>query len=173
MDKYVALAKNTIVNFVKTGQIIKEPAGLPKEMLNNKAGVFVSLHQKSDHSLRGCIGTFLPTKENIALEIISNAVSAATRDPRFDPLTDKELDDLEINIDVLTPPEPVDKIKLLDAKKYGIIVKTDDGRAGLLLPDLEGVETPQEQIDICCQKGGINPKEEAISLFKFTVIRHK
>jgi AmmeMemoRadiSam system protein A len=173
MDKYVELAKNTIANFVKTGKINIVPVGMPEEMLEQKAGVFVSVHIKSDHSLRGCIGTFQPTKKNIALEIISNAISAATRDPRFDPLTAKELDDLEINVDVLTSPMPVYDIKLLNAKKFGVIVKTDDGRAGLLLPDLEGVKTPERQIDICCQKGGINPKEDTISLYKFTVERHK
>ncbi|MFH1366659.1 MAG: AmmeMemoRadiSam system protein A [Patescibacteria group bacterium] len=173
MDKYVALAKKTIEAFIKTGQIIKVPADLPEGLLKEKAGVFVSLHRKSDRSLRGCIGTFQPTKENIALEIISNAVSAAFRDPRFNPIKSEELEDLEINVDVLTSPEPVDDIKLLDAKKYGVIVKTEDGRAGLLLPDLEGVESPQEQIDICGQKGGIDPENEKISLLRFRVERHK
>lgn len=173
MDNCLSLAKKTIETYINTGQIIKLPAGLPKEMLERKAGVFVSLHVKSSHDLRGCIGTFSPTKENIASEIISNAISASTRDPRFNPLNSQELDDLEINVDVLSPPEPVDNIKALNAKKYGVIVKTDDGRAGLLLPDLEGVNTPEEQIDICCQKGGIDPKTDEISLFKFTVERHK
>ena len=156
MDTYVNLAKQTIEKYIKTGEKIKPPADLPKELLVKKAGVFVSLHKKSDHSLRGCIGTFLPTQDNLALEIIENAISASTRDPRFNPLTESELNDLEINVDVLSEPEPVKDIKELNPKKYGLIVKTPDGRAGLLLPDI-GVETTEEQIAICCQKGGIDP----------------
>jgi hypothetical protein len=172
MDSCVNLAKQTIEQYIKTGEKIKPPVDLPKEWLEKKAGVFVSLHKKSDHSLRGCIGTFLPTQENIASEIIENAISSATHDPRFMPLTEKELANLEINVDVLSEPAPVKDIKELDPKKYGVIVKTTDGRAGLLLPDI-GVETVNEQISICCQKGGISPLNDKLIIFKFTVERHK
>lgn len=172
MDAYVQLAKQVIETYVKTGEKIKPPADLPKEWLEKKAGVFVSLHKKSDHSLRGCIGTFLPTQENIACEIIENAISSSTRDPRFMPLIEKELADLEINVDVLSEPAPVKDVKELDPKKYGVIVKTTDGRAGLLLPDI-GVETVNEQIAICCQKGGIDPAHDKLTLYKFTVERHR
>lgn len=172
MDAYIQLAKQTIEQYVKTGEKIKPPAALPKELLEKKAGVFVSLHKKSDHSLRGCIGTFLPTQQNIACEIIENAISSSTRDPRFMPLIEKELADLEINVDVLSEPAPVKDVKELDPKKYGVIVKTTDGRAGLLLPDI-GVKTVNEQIAICCQKGDINPSYDKLMIFKFTVERHK
>lgn len=172
MDAYVQLAKQTIEQYVKTGEKIKPPTDLPKELLEKKAGVFVSLHKKLDHSLRGCIGTFLATQENIAAEIMENAISSATRDPRFMPLTEKELADLEINVDVLSEPTPVKDIKELNPRKYGVIVKTTDGRAGLLLPDI-GVETANEQIAICCEKGGIIPSYDKIMIFKFTVERHK
>lgn len=172
MDAYIQLAKQTIEAYIKTGKKIHPPADSPKEMLEKKAGVFVSLHKKSDHSLRGCIGTFLATQENIASEIIENAISSSTRDPRFMPLTEKELADLEINVDVLSEPSLVKDIKELDPKKYGVIVKTTDGRAGLLLPDI-GVETVNEQIAICCQKGGISPSHDKLNLYKFTVERHK
>lgn len=172
MDTYVQIAKQTIETYIKTGKKIKPPAGLPKDFFEKKAGVFVSLHKKSDHSLRGCIGTFLPVQENIAKEIIENAISASTCDPRFNPLTESELNDLEINVDVLSEPELVKDIKELDPKKYGLIVKTQDGRAGLLLPDI-GVETVEEQIAICCEKGGINPSYDKLMLFRFTVERHR
>jgi len=172
MDAYVQLAKQTIETYIKNGKKIQPPADLPKELLEKKAGVFVSLHKKTDHSLHGCIGTFLPTQENIAAEIIENAISSATRDPRFMPLTEKELADLEINVDVLSEPAPVKDVKELDPKKYGVIVKTADGRAGLLLPDI-GVETVNEQISICCRKGDINPSNDKLMIFRFTVERHK
>ena len=172
MDSYIQLAKKTIEEYIKTSKVINPPPDLPPEMHREKAGVFVSLHKKSDHSLRGCIGTFLPTKKNIAEEIISNAISAAFKDPRFTPITEQELTDLEINVDVLSRPEPITDIKQLDPEKYGLLVKNQLGRSGLLLPDI-GVKTAEEQISICCQKGGIDPKNNNIQLFRFTVERHK
>jgi AmmeMemoRadiSam system protein A len=172
MDNYVNLARKTIERYVEAGQVIKTPVGLPKKLLTAKAGVFVSLHRKSDHSLRGCIGTFAPTRQNIAEEIIHNAMAAATEDPRFDPVTKDELNDLEINVDVLTSPEPVADIKQLNPKKYGLIVANQNGHKGLLLPDI-GVDTVEEQIAICCDKGGIESATDKLSLSRFTVERHK
>lgn len=172
MDTLVKLAKETIAEFLNTGRIIRPPDRLPEELKQQKAGVFVSLHKKPDHGLHGCIGTFLPTKDNLAEETIANAVSAAFSDPRFPPLEKDELDDLEINVDVLSEPKPVKEIKELNPKKYGLLVRNERGRSGLLLPDI-GVKTVEEQIAICCQKASINPKEDQISLFKFTVERHK
>ncbi|MFA5070181.1 MAG: AmmeMemoRadiSam system protein A [Patescibacteria group bacterium] len=172
MDEYVKLARNSLETYIRTGQIISLPADIPSEMKEKKAGVFVSLHKKSSRELRGCIGTFLPTKKNVAHEIISNAVSAAVDDPRFNPLTPKELTDLEINVDVLSEPEKIESQKELNPKIYGVIVKSADGRAGLLLPDIEGVRTVNDQISIACQKAGISSQEK-ISLYRFTVSRHK
>lgn len=163
----VQLAKNTIETYIKSGKILSSPSPLPEEM-EEQAGVFVSLKKHGD--LRGCIGTFLPTKKNIAEEIISNAVMSATQDPRFSPVEEYELKDLEISVDVLSKPEPVSSIKDLDAKRYGVIVKSGR-RSGLLLPDLEGVETPEEQIEICRRKGGIG-NNDPIELFKFEVKRY-
>ena len=137
-------------------------------MLQRRAGVFVSIHK--DGKLRGCIGTFLPVRENIAREIISNAVSASTRDPRFDPIRPEELKWLEINVDVLSAPEPVSGKDDLDVKKYGVIVSSGS-RRGLLLPDLAGVDTVDEQVDIAMRKGGISPKDP-ITLERFEVVRH-
>ena len=172
MDKYVELAKKTIETYIKSGQLTECPPELPEELLINKAGVFVSLHKKSNHDLRGCIGTFQPTKQNIGQEIISNAVSAAFRDPRFNPLTAEELNDLEINVDVLSEPELIQSKDDLDVKKYGVIVKSKDGHLGLLLPDIDGVNNVDDQIAIACRKAGLNPSE-TIALYRFTVERHK
>lgn len=171
MDPYVKLAKNTIKNWVKSQIVIDPPPDLPKEMLENKAGVFVSIHKKSEE-LRGCIGTFLPTRENVAEEIIANAISSCSSDPRFWPVNEEELSTLIYSVDILYAPKNVSKIDDIDVKKYGLIVSTSDGRKGLLLPDLEGVDTPGEQFNICCQKGGIDPKEK-VRLQTFTVERHE
>jgi AmmeMemoRadiSam system protein A len=171
-DPCVKLAYLSIRSYLKDGEKMAPPAGLPADARRTKAGVFVSLHKKSDHSLRGCIGTFLPTKNNIAEEIINNAIAAATDDPRFRPLTDQELDDLDINVDVLSEPEQIKDIKELDPKKFGLIVKSQNGCTGLLLPDI-GVSTVAEQINICCRKGGIDPQHDQLTLLRFTVERHQ
>jgi AmmeMemoRadiSam system protein A len=135
--------------------------------MKDKAGVFVSIHKFG--SLRGCIGTFLPTTDSIAEEIIQNAISASTKDPRFRPITKDELPYLEVNVDVLSKPVPTTKEEL-DPKKYGVIV-TQGYKRGLLLPDLDGVDTIDEQISIAKQKAGITTGE--IELQRFEVIRHK
>ena len=169
MHPVVELAKKTVETYVKTGKKPAPPATLTPEM-KEKAGVFVSIHQKNG-DLRGCIGTFEPQQRNVAEEVIINAISSATRDPRFDPISPEELDNLDYSVDVLTHPVPVADKSELDAKKYGVIVESG-WRRGLLLPDLEGVDTPEEQIDICRQKGGIGP-DEPVQLYKFEVKRYK
>jgi AmmeMemoRadiSam system protein A len=165
---YVRLARETIENYVKQGKIITPPLDLPEEMINQKAGVFVSL--KKNGNLRGCIGTFIPTQENIAQEIIKNAISAAVDDPRFSPVTISELGDLTISVDVLSPPEEISDISGLDPKKYGAIVSSGY-KKGLLLPDLEGVDTAEEQVDIAKRKAGIYP-DEKVKLYRFEVKRY-
>ena len=137
--------------------------------MKQKAGVFVSIHKSGE--LRGCIGTFEPQKANVAEETIANAISSATRDPRFFPITPDELKDLEYSVDVLTKPEPVKSQDQLDPKKYGVIVECG-WRRGLLLPDLEGVDSVDYQIDICRQKAGIMP-HEPVKLYRFEVKRYK
>jgi len=163
----VDLAGKAIEVFIRKDRILEAPSALTEEM-KQKAGVFVSLHKMGD--LRGCIGTFMPTQDNVAKEIIMNAISAAARDPRFSPVEEEELNDLEISVDVLSAPEPVKDISELDAKKYGVIVSAGS-RRGLLLPDLEGVDTPEQQIAICRRKAGISEKEP-VQLFKFVVKRY-
>jgi hypothetical protein len=162
------LARKTIETYIKEKRVIDLPPELTPEM-ETRAGVFVSLHRKGQ--LRGCIGTFNPTQTNVAQEIIHNAIESATGDPRFSPVTEDELPDLEISVDVLTEPKAVASAKELDAKKYGVIVRDRHNRRGLLLPDLPGVDTPEQQIEICCQKAWIEPGEP-VKLYKFEVKRY-
>ena len=168
-DSYVRLARETIEKYVSTRERNKVPDWASAEMTQRRAGVFVSIHK--DGRLRGCIGTILPVYGSVAEEIIHNAVSASTRDPRFDPVRPEELDKLEINVDVLTPPEKIESKDELDVKRYGVIVSSG-GKRGLLLPDLDGVDTVDEQVDIAMRKGGISPREK-ITLERFEVIRHR
>jgi AmmeMemoRadiSam system protein A len=168
-DEYVRLASAAVDCFVRNNKKIRIPEGLPSEMLNKQAGVFVSIHEHG--RLRGCIGTFLPTTNCIAQEIIDNAISAASRDPRFDPISANELKWLDINVDVLSAPEPVSSKELLDAKRYGVIV-TSGHRRGLLLPDLDGVDTVDEQLAIAKKKASIR-EGEPCSLQRFEVVRHR
>lgn len=168
MHPLVKLAKDTVEQYIQRRKIIGPPAEPVPEM-NAKAGVFVSLKKKGE--LRGCIGTVQSTTENVATEIIQNAISAATQDPRFPPVTKSELGALEYSVDVLTEPEKVKGKKDLDPKKYGVIVKSRD-RKGLLLPDLEGVDTVDEQVSIASMKAGIYLGED-IELYRFEVKRYK
>lgn len=164
---YVQLAKESLEYYLSTGKLISTPDPLPQGM-EKGAGVFVSL--KKDGQLRGCIGTFAPVQENIASEIIHNAVAAGVEDPRFWPVQAEELPDIEFSVDVLTPFEKIDSKDELDPKRYGIIVKSG-GRTGLLLPDLEGVDSVEEQISIASQKAGIF-SGEPLDIYRFEVIRY-
>ncbi len=168
MHPLVQLARQTVETYVTEGKISLPPKELTPEM-KGRAGVFVSLHKFGE--LRGCIGTFEPTRKNIAEEIIHNAISSSTRDPRFPPVAPEELKDLEYSVDVLTTPKPIKDKSQLDPKKYGVIVECGF-RRGLLLPDLEGVDSVDYQIDICRQKAGIAP-DEPIQLYRFEVKRYK
>ena len=168
---YVRWAIEVIENYILNGIKIEPRPDLPKELFERRAGAFVTLH-KLDGSLRGCIGTYLPTQPNLALEIRENAIAAATRDPRFEPVRPEELDEIEVSVDILSEPVPVRSIDELDPKKYGIIVVSDK-RRGLLLPDIEGVDTVEEQIRIASLKAGIMyPYEKPEAIFKFTVERY-
>lgn len=167
-DLYVKLAKKSIENYVRDGEIISIPSDLPAKLAKERAGAFVSIHKEGQ--LRGCIGTIAPTRNNLAEEIIYNAISASSKDPRFSPITPDELSKLNINVDVLGVPQDVKSESDLDVKRYGIIVTTGEKR-GVLLPDLRGVDTVKQQISIARQKAGISPDED-ISLQRFEVVRH-
>lgn len=170
-DAYVKLARKTIESYVCTGEKITVPDGLPKELYSQKAGVFVSI--KENGSLRGCIGTIQAVQTCVAQEIIENAISAACRDPRFSPITQNELDDLVISVDVLGDTEAIESPDELNVKRYGVIV-TKGRKRGLLLPNLDGIDTVEEQIAVARRKAGIGEDEDItnITLQRFEVIRH-
>jgi len=162
----VKLAKETITNFVLNNEIIAPPDWLEEEYLKNQSGVFVTVKQNGE--LRGCIGTYLPTKENVAREIITNAIAAASEDPRFRPITENELPSLSYEIYILEKPVPIANIEEINPMIYGIIVfGADSKKSGLLLPGLEGINTVQQQLSIACQKAGIDPEKEKIHILKF------
>ena len=163
----VQLAHETIERYVRQNERIDPPEELSEEM-QRRAGVFVSLHEGGE--LRGCIGTIEPRQPNVAQEIIANAISAATRDPRFPPVRPQELDKLEISVDVLGEPEPVESMEALNPQEYGVIVESGP-RRGLLLPDLEGVDTAEKQVNIALRKAWIDPNEP-YDMYRFRVIRY-
>ena len=177
-DIYVRLARLSLESYIRDRRMISIPEDLiklaggekiPDQLLRSRAGAFVSIHKFGN--LRGCIGTIFPCAPNGAQEIANNAISASTRDPRFDPITEDELPDLEINVDVLGEPEDIVSADQLDVKRYGVIVSGKGGRRGLLLPDLDGVDTVEDQIAIAMQKGGIRPSDD-FKLQRFEVVRH-
>ncbi len=163
----VKLAREAVESYVRRGKTPKLGELTPE--MQERAGVFVSIHKRGQ--LRGCIGTFEPTKPNVAEEIIANAISSSTADPRFPPVVASELDDLEYSVDILTKPELVTDLNQLDPKEYGVIVESG-WRRGLLLPDLEGVDSVEEQIAICRLKAGIS-SSEPVNLYRFQVRRFK
>jgi len=193
MSPYILLAKSAVENYVKEKKVIETPKDLPKEFLEKKSGTFITIEKEGQ--LRGCIGTYLATKKNIAEEIISNAIAAATEDYRFGPIQKEELPELSYTVYILNEPELVKSIQELNPKKYGIIVKTRPifssknlggqaendvvfnghmvAKTGLLLPDLDGIDTVEQQISIACQKGEINLGIEKIIIYKFTVEKFK
>lgn len=167
---YPQIAKEAVENFIKNKTIKEFP-----QKTNKKAGVFVSIYKKTKNGkeLRGCIGTLVPTQENIIKEIVQNAISAATQDNRFLPVTKNELPYLSYSVDILKKPKLVKDIKELNPKKYGIIVKTLDGRTDVLLPNIEGIDNIKQQIAIACMKANINPLKENILIYKFEVLRYR
>lgn len=167
-SEYVKLARKSIEEYIRNKKYIEVPEDLPGEMLKEKRGVFVSLKKNGD--LRGCIGTTAPTTNNVAEEIVKNAVEAAVGDPRFAPVEEKELDKIIYSVDVLMPAEDT-KREDLDPKKYGVIVNSGY-KGALLLPDLEGIDTVEEQLDVVLRKAGINSGEQ-YSLQRFEVLRYR
>ena len=169
-DAYIRLARASVEAYVRERRVLDIPAGLPKEMLTERAGAFVSIHKRG--ALRGCIGTIAPVQDCIAEEIIGNAISASTRDPRFLPISPEELGELEISVDILSEAEPIASEAELDPKRYGVIV-TKGRKRGLLLPNLDGVDTIEEQVGIAKQKAGIRVDDTDVLLERFEVVRHE
>ncbi|MCR4842850.1 MAG: AmmeMemoRadiSam system protein A [Eubacterium sp.] len=169
-DEYITLARQSMETYVKTGRRMAMPHTLPEEMYSTQAGAFVSL--KINGRLRGCIGTIGPVQDNLALEIIENAVSACSRDPRFVPVKAAELPYITVSVDVLGESEIIDSEDMLDVRNYGVIV-TKGNRRGLLLPNLEGVDTVRMQVDIAKEKAGIPTSDKDVELRRFKVVRHE
>ncbi|RMG54876.1 MAG: AmmeMemoRadiSam system protein A [Acidobacteria bacterium] len=164
----LTLARRAVETFLKEGKYLSPPTPV-RGKLAERAGVFVSIKRRNGE-LRGCVGTVAPTQSTIAEEIIHNAVSAATRDPRFEPVRLDELDDLVFSVDILSPLEPVSGIQDLDPKRYGVMVESDDGRRGLLLPDLAGIDTAEQQVALAMRKANI-PPTTPVRYYRFTVER--
>ena len=165
----VQLAQATIEQYVLNRRKLR-PAEAPAAIDGGRAGVFVTLHLASTGELRGCIGTIEPNADALAQEVIDNAISAATRDPRFPPVRPDELADLAIDVSVLYPPEPIDSAEQLDPRIYGVIVR-HGWRRGLLLPDIEGIDDAETQVRYARLKAGISPRE-TIQLERFRVEKY-
>ncbi|MDA8066809.1 MAG: AmmeMemoRadiSam system protein A [Thermaerobacter sp.] len=172
MDKlsvHTRLARQSLEHYLRTGRLLSTPQPLPAE-LSVRAGAFVTLH--AGEHLRGCIGTYAPTQDNLAEEVIRNAVRAGVADPRFPPVGAAELPGLTLSVDVLGPLEPVaEPRRELDPRRYGVVVRKGD-RSALLLPDLAGVDTVERQMALVCQKAGLDPGEEGIQVWRFAAERH-
>jgi AmmeMemoRadiSam system protein A len=165
-----ALARLAVETFVRNGRQIPVPEEA-SALLSARAACFVSIKTQTG-DLRGCIGTIEPTKENLAEELIANAINAASRDPRFDPVAESELQTLRYSVDILAPPEPA-TFADLDPKVYGVIVEDESGKLrGLLLPDISGVDTASQQVEIAARKAGI-PPGQPLQLSRFRVDRFR
>ncbi|MGB9598771.1 MAG: AmmeMemoRadiSam system protein A [Minisyncoccales bacterium] len=168
----ILLAQKAIWHYLKTKEKISLPAETPAPFLKEKKGVFVSL--KKEGKLRGCVGTFLPTKENIAQEVIENAILAAFFDNRFPALREEEIPLLSLTIYILEEPQLVKDLSELDPQKYGILVKSfSSNKTGLLLPDIKEIKNSKEQIFVACQKAGIDPLKEKFLIFKFSAQKYE
>ena len=165
---YISLAQESVRHYLNHHEKLSCPDPLPSD-LQSRSGVFVSIKKLKE--LRGCIGTLEPCEPNLAIEIIENSLKAALHDPRFSPVTAKELDSLSYSIDVIRPLEKISTIEELDPHTYGLVVRSD-GKQGVLLPDLEGVDSTEEQIQICRAKGKI-PEEDPVEMYRFKVDRFR
>jgi AmmeMemoRadiSam system protein A len=173
MHPYVDLAKKAVETYIKEKKVIISSSSLyDKDLFNKRAGVFVTI--KKNGSLRGCIGTIFPTKENLFEEIVSNAIASATNDYRFEPIKESELESLSYTVYILNRPQMVNNLQELNPKKFGVIIKAvDTDKTGVLLPDLEGVETIEDQLNIALKKAGINPLKEKFVIFKFETEKYE
>ena len=186
MHPLINLVKLAVESYVKEGKIIDPPDNLPKEFYQKMSGVFVTIEKEGN--LRACIGSYLPTRPDIVQEVISNAVAAASKDFRFEPINPKELNSLCYTIYVLGYPEPIESEKDLNPEKFGVVVKNgplafpnqknevideiSPYKTGLLLPGLPGITTAKEQISIACQKAGIDPDKEKLFIYRFAAEKY-
>lgn len=163
------LAREAIENYIISGKEVEINEAEVDNFLKKPAGVFVTL--KKENELRGCMGTFRPVQKNAAYEIVSNAMTAAENDPRFPAVQKEELSQIEISVDILSDPEKISSEDDLDPKKYGVLVQGGH-QTGLLLPELEGIDTVEKQINVARKKAGLASTSE-IEIYRFTVSRFK
>ena len=166
---YVKLAREAIHYYLFKKKLLSCPSPLPSNM-SYRSGVFVSIKIKKNLKLRGCVGTIEPSMDNLAKEIIQNATSAATRDPRFKAITWDELEKLIFSVDILSPLEKIDSPDQLNPIRYGLSIKNKD-QHGVLLPDLKEVDTVEKQIEICLEKANIL-KNSPYKMYRFEVVRY-
>jgi AmmeMemoRadiSam system protein A len=162
----LGLARETVERYVLDGVLVEPPPELPPA-LRGAGGAFVSLHAAG--RLRGCIGTLAPTRADLAHEIIAAALAAATHDPRFMPVGPPELPLLRYEVDLVEPPEPATGLAELDPRRYGLVV-AGTGRRGVLLPDIAGIDTPEQQLAVALHKAGL-PDDARVALYRFRVRR--
>ena len=162
----VKLAELAVTSYITKGATIVPPDWIPKKYINTNAGTFVTI--KENNELRGCIGTYAPTKENVAKEIITNAIDAATSDPRFKPIGIKDLGNLSYEVYILEKPEQIKSLSELNPQKLGVIVfSSQKNSSALLLPSLEGIDSVEQQLSCVTQKAGIDPRQEKLTIIKF------
>jgi hypothetical protein len=162
--RLVDLARKAVEKRLESGEVIDTPNDLPKKFMEN-CGVFVTLsslrHQKRE--LRGCIGFPYPTSP-LACAVIESAISSATRDPRFPPISSKELNQIIFEVSILTPPQiikvekPQDYPSEIKIGRDGLIVEKSYNK-GLLLPQVsvEWGWDEKEFLCQCCLKAGLSP----------------
>jgi AmmeMemoRadiSam system protein A len=168
MHPLVRLANQAVKHFIETGEPLPCPDPLP-DNLKQKAGTFVTL--RNEGALRGCIGTLTPKYNNLAEEVIKNAIRSASEDPRFDPVEKRELPSLTFSVDVLTLEEKINDLKEHNVKQFGLIVR-GEGKKGVLLPDLDNIKTANQQLKVCLKKGRLS-HDDKYELFRFKVRRFK
>jgi len=167
MNIYCNLAKQAVEKYIQSNKVLSVSKKMPATLLTEKAGVFVTIYRND--RLRGCIGTLFATEENLAKEIIDNAIKAATKDPRFPIVKKDELPKLSYEVSILGSFEQVESVNDLNPKTYGIFTKSDEDskRSALLLPDLPGLTSPIKQLMTCLSKANIDGEKEKFTLFRF------
>lgn len=167
-NDYIRLARDTVEFFVKN----KKRPFFDRNKYNipfKSAACFVTL--KNESGLRGCIGSAYPLRQDLFQEIIENAISVCDKDDRFEEVDESELSELFISVDVISEPQKVGGILDLNPKKFGIVVETKE-KQGVLLPEIEGIRTPSDQLRLALKKAGIDEYEE-YTIKRFTVERHE
>ena len=170
---HTRIVQSAIISYLKKRNTKKlNIECVPDEFFSMRRGCFVSLH-KTDNELRGCIGTIEPNEKNLYEEIIRNAVSAAFRDSRFEPITEEELSDINFSVDILTQPEAITDFDDLDPRIFGVIITDNNYHRAVLLPDIDGIDTVEKQINIVKRKAGLSHADNnELTIYRFTSMRY-